>query len=160
MTAADAGPPDVVPDCVVLLQAAMNPDGPAGRCVRAAYEGRLTLHVSRATLRELRDVLDYPAIRARSPRLTDEAAAEFVERVRWRAVYHRVVPHAVDLPRDPKDEPYLDLAVHAGADLLATRDGDLLALADGRDEPARRLRRLVPSLRIVTPETLAAELGA
>ena len=146
-------------DCVTLLQAAARPAGPAGGCLKAVFAGDLELHASRATLRELRDVLDYPAVRARFPAITDAAVGRFLEQVAWRAACHRHVPRVIALPRDPRDEPYLDLAVHAGADVLATRDRDLLDLAGGHDEPAKRLRRLAPALRILTPEGLLGEVA-
>jgi predicted nucleic acid-binding protein len=40
-------PPSCVFDCNVYLQAAINPAGPAGRCLQCAFESRLKLFVSR-----------------------------------------------------------------------------------------------------------------
>ena len=145
-------------DCVVLLQAAATPTGPAGRCVAAVSAGRVELHVSRVTVRELRDVLHDPRVRRRFPAMTDRTAADFIEKIRWRAVVRRDVPHRIELPRDPRDEPYLDLAVAADADRLVTRDRDLLDLAGGRDPAAAKLRQLALRLRVVTPEGLLVEL--
>ena len=153
-------PPRCVFDCVVLIQAAAHPSGPSGRCLRAAFTGEITLHTSRQTLREARRVLAYPSVRRAMPRLADVDVEAFLSEVRWRSVYHRVAPSVISLPRDAKDEPYLDLAVHADADVLTTRDRDLLDLAEGRDDAARRIRQFRPALRIVRPETLDAELSA
>lgn len=41
------------------------------------------------------------------------------------------VPREVALDRDPKDEPYLNLACVSGAEYLVSRDADLLDLAAG-----------------------------
>jgi putative PIN family toxin of toxin-antitoxin system len=38
------------------------------------------------------------------------------------------VPRTLTLPRDPKDEPYLNLALAVGAQYLVSRDKDLLDL--------------------------------
>ncbi len=53
-----------------------------------------------------------------------------------------------DVPdcRDPKDRPYLELAVAADADALITGDGDLLALAS------------VFAIPIITPAALRYRL--
>jgi predicted nucleic acid-binding protein len=61
-----------------------------------------------------------------------------------------VAPRIV-LSRDPKDSPYLDLAIGVGADYLVTRDKDLLTLGTDDSAEAREFRRLLPGCRIVEP---------
>lgn len=65
-----------------------------------------------------------------------------------------VVPRTIELPRDPKDEPYINLALASGARYLVTRDKDVLDFRD--DEP---LRRHAPNLSIVDPVALLRELA-
>ena len=48
--------PPVVFDCNVFLQALASPDGPAGRCVAFAFEGRAKLFISPQVLDEIREV--------------------------------------------------------------------------------------------------------
>jgi predicted nucleic acid-binding protein len=64
----------------------------------------------------------------------------------------------VTLPRDPKDESYLNLAVAVGARYLVTWDNDLLDLrkdtAEGED-----FRTRFPTLTVLTPVELLRELS-
>jgi putative PIN family toxin of toxin-antitoxin system len=53
----------VVFDCNVFAQALANPDGPAGRCVTMALEGRIELFISEFILDEIRRVTSYPKTR-------------------------------------------------------------------------------------------------
>ncbi len=66
-------------------------------------------------------------------------------------------PAAMSLPRDPDDEPYLNLAVAASADYLVTRGNDLLDLMQDSAFRARcpRLTILDPValLQILSPPT-------
>ena len=56
------------------------------------------------------------------------------------------VPQAFRLERDPKDEPYLDLAVAARARYLVSRDRDLLDLMNDA-----QFRERFPDLIVVDP---------
>lgn len=124
----------VVFDCVVFLQAIARPDGPAARllvdCVEA---GRITLFVSDEILDELRDVLARPRIRSKNPAITDLAVDAFCERVLKISTRIDPVPAVFSLPRDPDDEPYLNLTIASKAEYLVTRDKDLLDLMSDED---------------------------
>ena len=69
------------------------------------------------------------------------------------------VPHVLNLRRDHKDEPYVDLAIAGDARFLVTRDKDLLALCDQKTAEGEVLYRLNPSLKIVDPVQLLAEVA-
>ena len=62
------------------------------------------------------------------------------------------VPRIYKLECDPKDEPYLNLAIEANADYLISRDRDLLDLMDWQQEVGREFQKCFRGLRIVTPE--------
>ena len=62
-------------------------------------------------------------------------------------------PSVIVLERDPKDEPYLNLAITSGADYLATWDKDLLDLMDDDG-----FRRRFPSPTILEPPALLRSL--
>jgi hypothetical protein len=66
--------------------------------------------------------------------------------VQTKAIALNEVPEAFPLERDPKDEPYLDLAIAAGADYLVSRDLDLLDLMKDGVFQAR-----YPNLTILDP---------
>jgi putative PIN family toxin of toxin-antitoxin system len=141
-------------DCVILLQAAARATGPAGACLQAVRDGRLELVVSPAVLAEVRDVLTRPKTLRKFPALTLEAVGTFLEDVTAIAVTLPDVPKVFTLARDPKDEPYIDLALAAKARYLVSRDNDLLDLME--DE---RFRRQYPDLTIIDPVSLLRELA-
>src|SRR2546429_412916 len=121
-------PPVTVFDCMVYLQAAARAEGPARACLQLAKDGQILLRLSPAVLMELEDVLNRPRIRVKFPSLTLEAVALCFEDVARVGESEGKVANVVPLPRDPKDEPYLNLAVAARADFLVSWDKDLLDL--------------------------------
>jgi predicted nucleic acid-binding protein len=56
------------------------------------------------------------------------------------------VPTAMQFPRDPKDEPYLNLAIVTKASFIVTRDPDMLSLMS--DES---YKTSYPTLSIIDP---------
>lgn len=155
----NADRPDVVFDCNVFLQAVARENGAAAQALRLVEQNAITLHVSRAILREVRRVLAYPEVREKNSHVTDDAVDAFLARVSFRGVFHREVPHVFDYPRDHDDEPYLDLAIAVGADYLVTRDKDLRSLATDHSIEAKQFRQRCPSLRIVNPVDLLAAVS-
>jgi uncharacterized protein len=142
--------PRAVFDCMVFLQASTRPTGPAARLfIDYVERGRLSLYVSDVIVEEVRDVLGRPGIRAKNPAITDETVSGFCRRV-WQ-VGQRInfVPTTFVLARDPDDEPYLNLAIAAGADYLVTRDNDMLDLMQDA-----AFRTQYPALTILDPVAL------
>ena len=138
--------PRVVFDCMVFLQGAGRPAGPARACFRLVDLDRVTLCVSAEILAEVRDVLTRRKTQQKFPLLTPEWIQSFVENVESKATMLDVVPKTFALERDPKDEPYIDLAIAVAARYLVSRDKDLLDLM--KDE---RFRGLHPDLMILDP---------
>jgi predicted nucleic acid-binding protein len=83
--------------------------------------------------------------------MTSERIGAFFQRLSFRATLIRRVLHTINYPRDPKDEPYLDLAIAAHANYLVSRDKDLLALATGHSEFCKQFRQRTHPLRVVNP---------
>jgi uncharacterized protein len=135
---------------MVFLQATARPGGPAARLfVDYVETGRISLVVSDSILAELHDVLARPRIRSKNPGINDESVEAFCARVRQVARHIDPVPSSFTLPRDPDDEPYLNLAIAVNADFLATRDNDMLDLM--RDAS---FRAQYPTLTILDPVAL------
>lgn len=105
----------VVFDTNVLLQALASKGGPAVRCLKYFDQGKIHLAVSRATLAEVAEVLRRSHLRAKYALLTDERIEELLERLRYKGIYVRKVRQHFSYPRDPDDEPYLNLAIAAAA---------------------------------------------
>src|SRR3954470_11841875 len=106
-------------DCMLFLQAASRPDRVHGT-FRLLADGTVTLCMSPAVLAEIRDVLTRPELRAKFPALTPEHVEVFLDHVLASARLIDPVAEVFTLPRDPKDEPYVNLAVAAGARYLVT----------------------------------------
>ncbi|MDB5299248.1 MAG: hypothetical protein JWO87_911 [Phycisphaerales bacterium] len=85
--------PRVVFDCNVLVQAASNDGGPSGRALRLLEQSLIEVYVSRAVLKELRAVLNYPTVRNKLPGLDDERIDVFVQRLAFRATMLRDPAH-------------------------------------------------------------------
>jgi uncharacterized protein len=146
--------PTVVLDCMVFLQAASRPGGPAARLfIEYVETGRLTLLVSSAVLAEVRDVLGRPNIRAKNPAITDVTVDDFFRRIEQFAQNIDDVPASYALPRDPDDEPYVNLALAANAIYLVTWDKDMLDLM-----PDENFRQHYPQLVILNPVALLEAL--
>jgi uncharacterized protein len=62
--------------------------------------------------------------------------------------------------RDPDDAHYVNLALAANANLIVSRDRDLLDLADTTRPEAIEFRRQFPTLRILEPVQFLRELDA
>ncbi len=133
-------------DTGIVLQAGIYPKGPGVSALRLMDEGRIAVFVSPILRDEYVDVLFRPKIRRKNPFLTDAVAYKLLQRMDDRA--QRVTHHfrSLDYPRDPKDEPILNLAIHVRADFLVARDKDLLDLEQSRD-----FRLLYPFLHIAPP---------
>ena len=153
-----ADPLGVVVDCMVFVQAAANQKSPAARIFDLLDEGKITLYVSKVILAEARHVLNRPEVRASLRNLTDVAVEALFERLDQHATLIRQVPKRFTYPRDPKDEPYINLAVEMKADYLVSRDNDLLDLMKWENEEGREFQRRFRFLQIVTPENFLAAM--
>ncbi len=65
---------------------------------------------------------------------------------------------AVAYERDPRDEPYVNLAIAARAGFLVSRDGDFLDLANPSNADGALLRNLAPGLQILDPVSFLREV--
>jgi putative PIN family toxin of toxin-antitoxin system len=147
--------PQVVFDCMVSVQAAASHGGTSRACFDAAMRREVVLFVSHETLSELRDVLHRDELRKNFSQLTDVVADRFVAEMLGCATLIDPVPPIYSHPLDPKDSPYVNLAIAANADLIVTRDRrHMLSLMDSsRAEGADFIARF-PQIRIVAPERL------
>jgi putative PIN family toxin of toxin-antitoxin system len=143
--------PRVVFDCNVLLQAAARERSVAAKCLNLAESGLIQICVSREVLSEVEDVLNRPEIRTHFPDFSDEIIGAFLKRLQKLSVLVRPVPKKFSYPRDEDDEPYINLAVAAGADFIISRDRDLLDLMTGHTAECKDFRQRFRSLKVVEP---------
>jgi putative PIN family toxin of toxin-antitoxin system len=146
--------PRAVFDAMVYLQAMVNDQGPAFACKRLVDEGKVILVVSPTILEEAKEVGNRPSLQRKFKNLTSENVTAFLQDLRAKAVEITEVPQVFRYPRDPDDEPYINLAIAADARYLVSRDKDLLDLmAD------KVFRRRFPHLVILDPVALLRELA-
>lgn len=145
--------PRVVFDCMVFLQGAGRPSGPARACFHLVDEGRVELFLSANIAAEIRDVLSRPKTQQKFPLLTAEWVEMFLRAIQSKAIAVASVPKIESLERDPKDEPYLNLAIAAKARYLVSRDRDLLDLMA---DPGFRKR--YPELYVLDPVEFLKEI--
>lgn len=141
----------VVFDCNIILQAAARETSVAAKCLNIAEAGLIRLYVSREVLTEVEDVLNRPEIRAHFPDLSDEIVGAFLKRLQQLSVLIRPVPKEFSYPRDEDDEPYINLAVAAGADFIVSRDKDLLDLMTGYSTECKEFRQRFRPLKVLEP---------
>lgn len=127
-------------------------------CLLLVELGALELCISKEIVDEIRDVLTRPRVRQRFSSLTDQLVNLFLDALERQAVLIHDVPRIFEYERDPKDEPYINLALAAGATYLVSRDKDVLDLADPSNPEGERLRQKSADLKIVDPMTLLLDL--
>ncbi len=114
--------------------------------------------ISRETLKEVKDVLSRAALRNRFPQITDEKVSGLTDSLLNDGIYLCRVPRHFTYPRDPKDEPYLNLAIEVHADYLISRDKDMLDLVKWTQEAGREFQKRFRFLKIVAPEEFLAAM--
>ena len=115
----------VVFDSNVLARAHQRAQGPARRALVYVTSGSDTLILSPYILWELERILTYPRLLKRSG-LSSSDIAEYLENLAQ--VASLVTPEEIpkNLLRDPTDGPILGTALAGQAEILCTRDADLL----------------------------------
>lgn len=149
----------VVLDCNTCIQAIAFENGPAAAALRLAESQGFELCISKATLAELRRVLTYDEVLAISPNLTPAVINAFLDRLTYRATLCRRVRRTFVYARDPKDEPYMNLAATVKADYLVTRDKDLLWLMTGHTAFCKQFRQRTHPLKVLDPVAFLHALG-
>src|SRR5208337_5656550 len=125
----------IVIDTNVYVSRLLNPLSVPGRAVAKALEEATTL-VSLATLAELKAVLGRSKLVSYIP---PGSVEPFLEAVMSVAIFVEVIT-PIRVCRDPRDDKFLEVAVHGRADAIVTGDADLLAL-----NPFRGIAILTPA---------------
>jgi len=109
---------------------------------------------------ELNSLLESALAESRRERkLSDETAAHFLAQAVSCAEALPEPPKAFSLPRDPDDEPYLNLAIAGGAEYLVTWNERHLNYLMRRDTPeGKEFCARHPDLKIVTPPEFLEEV--
>lgn len=151
--------PRAVFDCMVFLQGAARPASPATACLKLAEDGLIELCLSATILAEVKDVLTRPETQQRFPALTAIEVEEFLAKIGAYALTYVNVPEEFRYARDPKDEPYINLALVARANYLVTRDTDLLDLMNTAIAVGGSFHFKYPFLTILDPVAFLQEMA-
>ena len=144
--------PRVIYDCSVFWRALFSPLGVGRDCVRLVEDGVVLHFMSDEILTEIRDVLTRPETLEKFSAVTVYKADAFIVGIVERSTLIIGVPRAFKLPRDPKDEPYIDLAAAVDASFLVTTDSDMLDLMTGIDVESKQFRQRFRGLKVVEPK--------
>jgi putative PIN family toxin of toxin-antitoxin system len=110
-------------------------------------------------LNELQDVLTRPEIQTKFPSLTAERVDTFLNDVLSMSNMLQNPPSVFALPRDHKDEPYINLAIEVGASYLVTWNERHLTYLMRQDTPeGRDFCQRFPGIKIVDPPTFVGEI--
>lgn len=143
---------------MVFLQGTARRDSPSAACLRLFESGHITLYVSQPVLFEIEDVLSRPRLRQKFPVLTSEVIAKLTEVLCQKAILVSENIPGLRYKRDPKDEPYLNLALAAKAQFLVTWDKDLLDLGRSDNPEGSAFRTRLPNLQFLDPVAFLAVL--
>lgn len=116
---------------------------------KAHTEGRVKIIRAPAGEVELERVLGYKAIK---PLVGADQQPAIMEKMRADSILHdgSTRPGTLPVCSDPDDQPFLELARDSGANLLITKDRDLLDL--------RRAKFAIAGFRIMAPHECASLL--
>lgn len=154
-------PPRVVLDTVVFIQALISGRGAAAGCISELRAGRFVLLMSDVTFAELNGIFHRPKFRAKYSFVTDEKVKIFSEEIKSLAVTISNPPHAFKLPRDFKDEPFIDLAVAGDAQFIVTWNERHLTYLMRQDTPeGKDFCSRFPNLKIVSPPEFLAIISS
>ena len=149
----------VVYDCVVFLQGVGRRGNAARKCLDLVDEGVVQLCLRSDALAEIDDVLRRPEILRKFPLVRSEDSQLLLPTARNKALVLGNVPKSFSLPRDPDDEPYVDLAIAADANYLVTRNDRHLTYLMRQETPeGAEFCRRFPNLKIVDPPGFLEEI--
>jgi putative PIN family toxin of toxin-antitoxin system len=151
--------PRVVLDTVVLVQALISGRGTSAGCIDRLKAGRFIVLFSDATLAEAKEVPLRSELTRRYSQLTPARVdALFADLERY-SLHVAAPPRRFELPRDPKDEPLIDVALAGGAQYLVTWNRRHLTYLMDKDTPEGiGFCTKFPNLKIVAPPDLLSAI--
>ena len=146
----------LVLDTNIIVRGLINLQSASGRILSACERRQVIPILSKPILTEYRLILQRPAILHNYPEISRPDVKDALERLLFVGDYYRKVGVRFSFTRDPKDAPFLELSIAASASHLITTDADMLELAVGRDDAAKRFRQRAAT-KILKPEEFIAD---
>jgi putative PIN family toxin of toxin-antitoxin system len=148
--------PRVVYDCNIYAQALLNINGPGGSCVRRALSRKVSLFISERILSEIRE-LPFKSTPSRLG-VTVARTDLLIQNILSVGELVTTIPSRFTYSRDPDDAHYVDLALARDANLVVSRDKDLLDLMNANLKDGKDFQSRFPTLRILDPVVFLREL--
>ncbi|HEX8243388.1 MAG TPA: putative toxin-antitoxin system toxin component, PIN family [Longimicrobium sp.] len=104
----------IVLDTNVLVSGLLSPNGPPGRILDLVLAGKVNVVFDDRIIAEYRDVLARPKLR-----ISRREAEYVIDRIEDEGVLTPAPPLSLKLP-DPKDQPFVEVAVAGAAEVLVT----------------------------------------
>ena len=142
----------VILDCNVFLQAIGKGGNHAFGCLELVSRDHVRLMMSQECLAEILEVLARPELKAILPGLTDERVSSLQGWIEEYAEFVARVPIVFRHKFDPKDEPYINLAIASGKSFLVSWDKHILSLRNADTEQGNSFAENYPSVVILTPK--------
>jgi uncharacterized protein len=136
-------------DCNVFWQIFFSEIGIGAKFWELVISGQVELIVSSEIIDEIRDVLTRPETQDQFTKATDENVTVFIDEIIEFATFVPFPPKKFSYSRDPKDEPYINLAVAEEAQYIVSRDKDLLDLMTHYDDESKEFRQRFRPIKIV-----------
>ena len=150
----------LVLDTNTLLSGLAHSNSASGRVLDHCENRRVLLLLSRPVQGEYRRVLGSVEMLRLNPQITPEAIELVLRRLRYVGEDLGRTKTRFRFDRDPDDQPFLQLAIAGAASHIVTSDKDLLSLALGHDDAARRFRQRMPGTRVLRPAAFLREFDA
>ncbi len=147
----------IVLDTNVLLAGLVSKSSASQKVVDALQTRKLIPLLSTPVLSEYRAILLHPVISKRFENLTPRRVELALHRFRYIGETCRTTRLRFELPRDPRDAMFVELAIAGHATHLLTMDEDLLTLPKARSDTGKRFRQRLPHLIVQTPQQFIEE---
>ncbi len=149
----------LVLDTNVLLAGLVSKSSASQKVVDSLTTRKAVVLLSPPVLAEYRAVLLHPATLERFAHLTRRRIEQALHRLRYISDEYRVVRANFELPRNPRDAMFLELAITGKATHLITMDDDLLTLPTARTDAGKRFRQRLPRLTVQSPQAFIEQWG-
>lgn len=147
----------LVLDTNVLVRGLSSQNSASSKLLKLCEEREAHLLLSRAVIREYRDVLLRNELTMHHPAITPEVVDLVIERLRYVSDVIHPVRARFRYDRDPDDQPCIELAIAGRGTHIITHDNDLLSLPGQRSDAGKRFRQRLPGVRVCNSVTFLGE---
>ncbi len=142
----------VILDTNVVVRAMLNIRSPSGMIFKACESRKIIPLLSRQILLEYHQTLSTLARSGNYPQLERAESKSAFERITYLGEIFDPVHIRFPFPRDSRDAKFIELAIAGHASHLITKDADLRDLRTGHDAAAKRFRRRLPRIEVMTAD--------